>query len=215
VGNSLQWSFELASGKGPGCLQTLTFATRLKCLSFPSLSPAKLFELVKRRLSTEKYTLYNHHEWGIGHGHKCQLATWTTHKPPSLSLAQAFLAYVRPLIYSRGTIVRTSSSSRRAEAREAPGETTNTQAAAVMVRQCYCFGGWHGLGSSQTNNSAVWSHLYSFSFEQNSDWTREYPGQEEILVSSRCRFSAHHADFSEAIYHWHSTKIRALSLYMI
>jgi cation diffusion facilitator CzcD-associated flavoprotein CzcO len=27
----------------------------------------------------------------------------------------------------------------------------------------------------------VWSHLYSFSFEQNSDWTREYPGQEEIL----------------------------------
>lgn len=29
--------------------------------------------------------------------------------------------------------------------------------------------------------SAVWSHLYSYSFEQNSDWTREYPGQEEIL----------------------------------
>ena len=27
----------------------------------------------------------------------------------------------------------------------------------------------------------VWSHLYSFSYEQNSDWTREYPGQEEIL----------------------------------
>ncbi|EXJ95632.1 hypothetical protein A1O1_00754 [Capronia coronata CBS 617.96] len=27
----------------------------------------------------------------------------------------------------------------------------------------------------------VWSHLYSFSFEQNPDWTREYPGQEEIL----------------------------------
>ncbi|KAK5073177.1 hypothetical protein LTS08_004260 [Lithohypha guttulata] len=27
----------------------------------------------------------------------------------------------------------------------------------------------------------VWSHLYSYSFEQNSDWTREYPGQEEIL----------------------------------
>jgi hypothetical protein len=24
--------------------------------------------------------------------------------------------------------------------------------------------------------------LYSFSFEQNPDWTREYPGQEEILV---------------------------------
>ena len=27
----------------------------------------------------------------------------------------------------------------------------------------------------------VWSLLYSFSFEQNPDWTREYPGQEEIL----------------------------------
>jgi len=27
----------------------------------------------------------------------------------------------------------------------------------------------------------VWSHLYSFSFEQNPGWTREYPGQEEIL----------------------------------
>jgi cation diffusion facilitator CzcD-associated flavoprotein CzcO len=30
----------------------------------------------------------------------------------------------------------------------------------------------------------VWSMLYSYSFEQNPDWTREYPGQEEILV--RC-----------------------------
>ncbi|KAG2421920.1 hypothetical protein HFD88_005896 [Aspergillus terreus] len=27
----------------------------------------------------------------------------------------------------------------------------------------------------------VWSTLYSYSFEQKSDWTREYPGQEEIL----------------------------------
>ncbi|OCK79129.1 cyclohexanone monooxygenase [Lepidopterella palustris CBS 459.81] len=27
----------------------------------------------------------------------------------------------------------------------------------------------------------VWSLLYSYSFEQNPDWTREYPGQEEIL----------------------------------
>lgn len=26
--------------------------------------------------------------------------------------------------------------------------------------------------------------LYSYSFEQNPNWTREYPGQEEILVSS-------------------------------
>lgn len=28
---------------------------------------------------------------------------------------------------------------------------------------------------------AVWSHLYSYSFEQNPNWTREYSGQEEIL----------------------------------
>lgn len=28
----------------------------------------------------------------------------------------------------------------------------------------------------------MWSHLYSYSFEQNPDWTREYPGQEEILA---------------------------------
>lgn len=28
---------------------------------------------------------------------------------------------------------------------------------------------------------AVWSALYSYSFEQRSTWTREYPGQEEIL----------------------------------
>ncbi|KAL4892222.1 hypothetical protein BDV59DRAFT_202739 [Aspergillus ambiguus] len=27
----------------------------------------------------------------------------------------------------------------------------------------------------------VWSTLYSYSFEQKTDWTREYPGQEEIL----------------------------------
>ncbi|KAK8235599.1 cyclohexanone monooxygenase [Phyllosticta capitalensis] len=26
----------------------------------------------------------------------------------------------------------------------------------------------------------IWSHLYSFSFEQNPNWTRRYPGQEEI-----------------------------------
>lgn len=28
----------------------------------------------------------------------------------------------------------------------------------------------------------VWSALYSYSFEQKSDWSREYPGQEELLV---------------------------------
>lgn len=28
----------------------------------------------------------------------------------------------------------------------------------------------------------IWSHLYSFSFEQNPDWSRKFPGQEEILA---------------------------------
>jgi len=44
-----------------------------------------------------------------------------------------------------------------------------------------------GLGGTWRDNKYPgcccddWSHLYSFSFEQNPDWTREYPGQEEIL----------------------------------
>ncbi|KAI1623394.1 cyclohexanone monooxygenase [Exophiala viscosa] len=44
-----------------------------------------------------------------------------------------------------------------------------------------------GLGGTWRDNKYpgcccdVFSHLYSLSFEQNSDWTREYPGQEEIL----------------------------------
>lgn len=36
-------------------------------------------------------------------------------------------------------------------------------------------------------NVTVWSTLYSFSFEQKSDWSREYPGQEEILVCTPFR----------------------------
>jgi cation diffusion facilitator CzcD-associated flavoprotein CzcO len=28
----------------------------------------------------------------------------------------------------------------------------------------------------------IWSHLYSFSFEQNPEWTRKYSDQEEILA---------------------------------
>ena len=28
----------------------------------------------------------------------------------------------------------------------------------------------------------VWSTLYSFSFAQKPDWSREYPGQEELQV---------------------------------
>lgn len=44
-----------------------------------------------------------------------------------------------------------------------------------------------GLGGTWHDNKYpgcccdVWSTLYSYSFAQNSDWTREYPGQEEIL----------------------------------
>jgi cation diffusion facilitator CzcD-associated flavoprotein CzcO len=34
----------------------------------------------------------------------------------------------------------------------------------------------------------VWSTLYGFSFEQNPDWTREYSGQEEILVGEATSF---------------------------
>ncbi|WPH02986.1 Hypothetical protein R9X50_00585800 [Acrodontium crateriforme] len=45
-----------------------------------------------------------------------------------------------------------------------------------------------GLGGTWHDNKYpgcacdVWSSLYSYSFAQNSDWTREYPGQEEILA---------------------------------
>jgi cation diffusion facilitator CzcD-associated flavoprotein CzcO len=35
--------------------------------------------------------------------------------------------------------------------------------------------------SRLTSIKDVWSHLYSLSFEPNPKWTREYPGQEEIL----------------------------------
>ncbi|KAF2015458.1 flavin-binding monooxygenase-like protein [Aaosphaeria arxii CBS 175.79] len=44
-----------------------------------------------------------------------------------------------------------------------------------------------GIGGTWNDNKYpgcccdVWSMLYSYSFEQNPDWTRAYPGQEEIL----------------------------------
>ncbi|KAL4861700.1 hypothetical protein BDV12DRAFT_207832 [Aspergillus spectabilis] len=44
-----------------------------------------------------------------------------------------------------------------------------------------------GLGGTWRDNKYpgcccdVWSHLYSYSFAQNPDWSREYSGQEEIL----------------------------------
>ena len=45
-----------------------------------------------------------------------------------------------------------------------------------------------GIGGTWNDNKYpgchcdVASSLYSYSFEQKSDWSREYPGQEEILV---------------------------------
>lgn len=35
---------------------------------------------------------------------------------------------------------------------------------------------------NMANKHLVWSSLYSYSFEQNPKWTREYPGQEELHV---------------------------------
>jgi cation diffusion facilitator CzcD-associated flavoprotein CzcO len=37
-----------------------------------------------------------------------------------------------------------------------------------------------GTAKNKVNFIIVWSHLYSLSFEQNPDWSREYSGQEEI-----------------------------------
>lgn len=56
------------------------------------------------------------------------------------------------------------------------GGTTSTLGAVVMVRTI-------SLGILQFNSltRAVWSHLYSYSFEQNPDWSADYAGQEEIL----------------------------------
>jgi cation diffusion facilitator CzcD-associated flavoprotein CzcO len=53
---------------------------------------------------------------------------------------------------------------------------TDTPVVVVMVRVSF-------IDSSSNTNEAipVWSMLYSYSFEQNPDWTRVYPGQEEIL----------------------------------
>lgn len=45
-----------------------------------------------------------------------------------------------------------------------------------------------GLGGTWLDNKYpgcccdVWSALYSYSFAKNANWTREYPGQEEILA---------------------------------
>ncbi|KAJ4984098.1 hypothetical protein SVAN01_10386 [Stagonosporopsis vannaccii] len=51
----------------------------------------------------------------------------------------------------------------------------------IILEKSTSFGGtWHD-NKYPGCCCDVWSALYSFSFEQNPDWTREYPGQEEIL----------------------------------
>ncbi|KAK0130124.1 hypothetical protein ONS96_000651 [Cadophora gregata f. sp. sojae] len=68
----------------------------------------------------------------------------------------------------------------------------------------------------------VWSHLYSLSFEPNASWTREYPGQEEILdylvdlahkyqLYKHIRFNSavEEAQWDETTYTW-KTKIARL-----
>lgn len=42
----------------------------------------------------------------------------------------------------------------------------------LHCRECY----------SHTDGNSVYSHLYSYSFEQNPSWSRLYPQQSEILV---------------------------------
>ncbi|RAR08134.1 flavin-binding monooxygenase-like protein [Stemphylium lycopersici] len=51
----------------------------------------------------------------------------------------------------------------------------------IIVEKSSSFGGtWHD-NKYPGCCCDVWSMLYSYSFEQNPDWTRKYPGQEEIL----------------------------------
>jgi cation diffusion facilitator CzcD-associated flavoprotein CzcO len=58
----------------------------------------------------------------------------------------------------------------------AHGTTTSIQDAAVMVT----LSTFLDVLNYEAHTILVWSHLYSLSFEPNPDWTREYPGQEEI-----------------------------------
>jgi cation diffusion facilitator CzcD-associated flavoprotein CzcO len=73
-----------------------------------------------------------------------------------------------------------SSLSKRVARSVAPGLTANIPAAVVMVCAAYDGLAIHGDTLILTTNVTVWSHLYSYSFAPNPDWTREYPGQEEI-----------------------------------
>ncbi|KAI9814063.1 MAG: hypothetical protein M1827_003527 [Pycnora praestabilis] len=51
--------------------------------------------------------------------------------------------------------------------------------------------------------SKVWSHLYSFSFEPNPNWTRQYPGQQEIqeyLIQVALKYQLYkHIRFTTAV----------------
>ncbi|KAI4849199.1 cyclohexanone monooxygenase, partial [Aureobasidium sp. EXF-8845] len=51
----------------------------------------------------------------------------------------------------------------------------------ILLEKSSGFGGtWHD-NKYPGACCDVWSQLYSYSFAQNANWTREYPGQEEIL----------------------------------
>ena len=90
---------------------------------------------------------------------------------------------------------------------EGLGTITSTQAAAVTVRYTipalinptivfvYC---------TNADRQTVLSHLYSFSFEPNPNWTREYPGQEEIqdyLIGVAHRYQLYrHIRFNSSVH---------------
>lgn len=51
----------------------------------------------------------------------------------------------------------------------------------LLLRRSVCAGPTVLVNTSNVSLVAVWSHLYSLSFEPNPEWTREYSGQQEIL----------------------------------
>ena len=64
------------------------------------------------------------------------------------------------------------------------------------------------IGAHIVGDNQVWSHLYSLSFEPNFNWTRQYPGQEEIqdyLIQVAHKYQLYrHIRFSTAVEeaHW-------------
>ncbi|EDU42433.1 cyclohexanone 1,2-monooxygenase [Pyrenophora tritici-repentis Pt-1C-BFP] len=67
------------------------------------------------------------------------------------------------------------------------GNKNHTDAAVVIIGAGISVEKSSSVGGTWHDNKYpgcccdVWSALYSYSFEQNPDWSREYPGQEEIL----------------------------------